>query len=154
MVGGKLPCLLQITDPADGSKLHTVVTGDGISMTANITPLTELLVARLLRKDPFRFFSDFDAVFATGTITSTAVLTAQTDVGTLLIGTVDSSTLGDFITTIFKAATSDNPAGGDAHDRLLDVLGGQVRGPQLILLVSALAHLPNLADVKKVLLNL
>ncbi|MEO8119588.1 MAG: hypothetical protein ABI606_09735 [Rhodoferax sp.] len=154
VVGGKLPCLLQITNPADGSKLHTVATGNGISMTANITPLTEMLVARLLRTEPSLFFSAFDAVFATGTITGSAVFAAQTDVGTLLIGTVDTSTLGDFITTTLKAATSDNLAGGDSHDRVLDVLGGKISGSQLILLVSALARLPSLVDVKQVLLTL
>ncbi|MDO8252265.1 MAG: hypothetical protein Q7T78_21470 [Rhodoferax sp.] len=154
VLGGKLPCLLQITDPADGSKLHTVATGNGISMTANMTPLTEMLVARLLRNDPFRFFSDFDAVVAASTITSTAVLAAQTDVGTILIGTVDTSSLGDFIATALKAATSDNLSGGDAQDRMLDALGGKISGAQLVQLVSALARIPNTADFKQVLLDL
>lgn len=57
VAGGKLPCVLQITDPADGSMLHTVAVGSGSAVIANITPFTEMLTARVLRSEPVVFFS-------------------------------------------------------------------------------------------------
>ena len=39
---GQLPCVLQITNPTDGTKLHTLVSGTGSTAVANITPLTEM----------------------------------------------------------------------------------------------------------------
>jgi hypothetical protein len=56
---GQLPCVLQITNPVDGIKLHTVVTGTGSTANANITPLTEMVTARVLSSEPNVFFAAF-----------------------------------------------------------------------------------------------
>ena len=52
VTNGQLPCVLQVINPADNTKLHTVVTGTGITATANITPLTEMATARVLGSEP------------------------------------------------------------------------------------------------------
>lgn len=154
VTGGKLPCVLQITDPSDGSKLHTLATGSGSSATANITPLTEMLTARVLGNEPAVFFAAFDAAVATSKVTTVAVKAAQTDVVTVLTGTVDTSSLADFISTQLKAATSDNLTGGDAQDKLLDALRVKVSAPQLTQVVTALAHTTSTSDIKQVVANL
>lgn len=150
IAGGQLPCILQITDPADGAKLHTVVTGSGSTAIVNLTPLTEMLTARVLGNEPVVFFAAFDAAVAARTITTAGVKAAQTDVGTILSGTVDTSALGDFIGTPLKAATSGNLTGGDAQDKMLDALRAKLNGAQLTQVVTALAHTTNTADIKQV----
>ena len=50
--GGVLPCMLEVINPADNTKIHSVATGSGTSAVANLTPITELVAARLLRQDP------------------------------------------------------------------------------------------------------
>ena len=154
VAGGKLPCLLQITDPADGSKLHTVATGSGSAASANITPLTEMLTARVLGNEPSVFFAAFDASVATSKVTTTTVKAAQTDVGTVLTGTVDTSPLGDFISTPLKAATQGNLTGGDAQDKLLDALRIKINAAQLTQVVTALAKTKNTDDIKQVVANI
>lgn len=154
VAGGKLPCVLEITNPLDGSKLHTVATGSGSSTIANITPLTEMLTARVLRNEPVVFFAAFDAAVAASTITTAAVKAAQTDVGTILSGTVDTSSLGDFIATPLKAATQDNVTGGEAQDKMLDALREKFNAAQLTQVVTALANITNTADIKQVVANI
>lgn len=149
VTGGKLPCLLEITNPSDGSTLHTVAVGTGNAASANITPLTEMLVARLVGKQPAVFFGAFDAA-AASTVTTAAVKAAQADVSTILSGTLDTSSLADFIATPLKAATADNPAGGDAQDRLLDALAAKLNGAQLAQVMTALANpASTVADIKQ-----
>ena len=152
--GGKLPCLLQITDPADSSKLHTLVLGSGSAATANITPLTEMLTARVLGNEPAVFFATFDAAVANNKITPTAVKAAQADVGTVLSGVVDTSSLADFLSTPLKAATQGNPAGGDAQDRLLDALRVKINAARLTQVVTALAKISNTDAIKQVIADI
>ncbi|MGK5057913.1 PKD domain-containing protein [Janthinobacterium sp. LB2P49] len=152
--GGKLPCLLQITDPVDSSKLHTLVLGSGSAATANITPLTEMLTARVLGNEPAVFFAAFDAAIANSKITTTAVTAAQADVGTVLNGVVDTSPLANFLSTPLKAATQNNPAGGDAQDRLLDALRVKINAAQLTQVVTALAKISNTDAIKQVIADI
>lgn len=152
--GGKLPCLLQITNPLDGTKLHTVATGSSAAVTANITPLTEMLVARLLLNDPAVLFAAFDAAVTANTVTTAAVAAAQTDVTTVLVGTVNTSSLTDFIKTPLKAATQSNLTGGDSQDQLLDALRMKLSPAQLTQVVTALAKTVSTADIKQVVANL
>ncbi len=154
VTGGKLPCVLQITNPADGSKLHTVAIGSGSAAVANITPLTEMLVARVLRNEPAVFFAAFDAAVAANTVTTAAVNAAQTDVGMVLSSTVDTSTLVNFIATPLKAATPDNLSGGDAQDKMLDALRVKINAAQLTQVVSALATTLDTATIKQVVATL
>ncbi|MBE0626056.1 MAG: DUF1566 domain-containing protein [Burkholderiales bacterium] len=144
---GQLPCLLELTQ-ADGSRLHTVVTGSGNSAIANVTTLTEMLTARLLRADPAFYFLTFDAALATPAITAPAVANAQFDVRTALTGIVNTNSLDDFIATPLVAATQDNPAGGDLQDRMLDTLGATFNAAAQAQIVAALAVAVNATDVQ------
>lgn len=139
IIDGQLPCVLEVTNPIDGAKLHTVAFGTGSTVTANITPLTEMITARILNSEPNVYFAAFDAAVAAQKITSAAVQTAQTDVGLVLTGTVDTSALGNFISTPLKAATAGDPTSGDAQDKLLDALKQKLTGTQISTLSTALA---------------
>ena len=49
IAGGTLPCVLRATDPRDQSRWHSVSSsGSASSVTANITPVTDMLLARLV----------------------------------------------------------------------------------------------------------
>ena len=78
---GQLPCILRITNPVDGIKLHSVVFGIASTANANITPLTEMATARVLGSEPNVFFAAFDAAVVAQKITSATVQAAQTDIG-------------------------------------------------------------------------
>jgi len=136
---GQLPCVLEITNPVDGVKLHTVVTGTSSTATANITPLTEMATARVLGSEPNVFFAAFDAAVATQRITTTTVQAAQADIGLVLTGIVDTTALGNFISVPLKAATQGSPTTGDAHDKLLDSLKLKLSNAQIGTVATALA---------------
>ena len=60
LTGASLPCALRVVG-TDGSVFHSVVAGTGTTGTfvANITPLTELLVATATGASPGTFFDGF-----------------------------------------------------------------------------------------------
>ena len=61
VAGGALPCVLRATDPRDQSRWHSVSSSaSASSATVNITPLTEMLLARLASQDPASYFDRFD----------------------------------------------------------------------------------------------
>ncbi|WP_051781259.1 right-handed parallel beta-helix repeat-containing protein [Janthinobacterium agaricidamnosum] len=147
---GKLPCLLELVQPADGLTLHTVATGNSTTLSANITPLTNMVVARAARKEPAVLFAAFDAA-ASAALTGAALKAAQSDVTTVLSGMVETGSVADFIATPLKAATPDQPAGGDAHDKILDALGARFNRAQLTQIVASLSNIANPADIKQTL---
>lgn len=148
---GKLPCLLQITDPADGSKLHTLALGSGSAASANITPLTEMLTARVLTNEPSVSFAAFDAAVTSSRISASTVKAAQSDVGAVLAGIVDTNQLADFIATPLKAATQGNPTGGDMQDKLLDALRIKINAAQLTQVVAALGRIRHTDDIRQII---
>ena len=150
VAGGQPPCMLEVTKPADGSRLHVVVTGSGDSVIANISPLTEMVTARVLRNDPAAYYAAFDGAAAPAIITAASVAAAQADVRTALADVVDTGFLDDFIGVPIRAATPDNIAGGDAHDKLLDIVGARFNSVRLAQVVAALAGTANATDVKQV----
>ncbi len=150
---GVLPCLLEAISPADSAKLHGVAIGSGDAVTANITPLTEMLAARALGREPATFFAEFDAAVATRTITTASVLAAQTDVALVLSGTVDTSSIGSFNSTALKAATASNSGGGDSQDKLLDTLKVKLNSTQLAQVVTALAQSTSTSVIKQMVLD-
>lgn len=117
---GAFPCLAKVT-AADGSVLNSVVTGTGgSSAVANITPVTQLIVARLAGGDPAAYFAAFDATAATG-VTSAKVAAAQTSVvATLKAAGQDLSGLGDLLTGSLVPAAGGSA--GNAYDKALDAL--------------------------------
>ena len=154
IAGGKLPCMLQLTNPADNSKLHTLAVGAGSSAIANITPLTEMVTARVFGSEPVVFFATFYATAAASAITSAILNVAQADVAAVLNGTLDTSTLANFISTPLRAATPGNPTSGDAQDKILDALGVKMTGIQLTQVVTALAHTTSTAAIRQVIANM
>ena len=71
--GSSLPCVLQLTDPLSEAKPHSMATGVATTATANITPLTEMLAARVLRNEPSFFAIAFDGSTAVQTLTIAAL---------------------------------------------------------------------------------
>jgi len=131
-----------------------VVTGSGNSAVANITSITEMLTARLLRRDPVLYFLNFDAALATSTITAGAVADAQFDVRTVLSGIVNTNFLDDFVATPLTAATQDNIAGGDAQDKMLDTLAATFDAAAQAQIVAALAVAVNATDIQPMVATL
>lgn len=147
--GGVLPCVLEVSNPADSSKLHSVATGSGLTATVNITPLTEMLTARVLGSEPVTFFAAFDATAAARSITTATVQAAQADVALVLVGTVDTSIISSFVSAALKPATAANTAGGDAQDKLLDTLKTKLNSTQMSQVVTALAQASSISTVKQ-----
>jgi hypothetical protein len=120
VTSGVLPCVLQVTSADGATSLYSVATGSGASATANITPLTQLVVASLGGADPAALFASFGSGDA-ASITSTTVASAQAAVvKTLATAGIDVSTLGDLVTGPLTAATA--TASGNAYDTALDAL--------------------------------
>ncbi len=121
---GSLPCVLQATSADGMTVLHSVATGAAgdPSTTANITSLTELLVANLTGQVPSSYFTSVAASSLAATITASAISAAQTAVaGTLLSAGIDTSAAGSFVTGTLVAGTSG--ATGNSYDAILDSLG-------------------------------
>jgi len=137
---GALPCIVKVTGTAsDGSTvtLHSLAQGTGSTATANITPLTEMILARAVGTLP----SDLFANFGTGTaVTAAAITQASTDILTALstAAGVDLSAIDPFKTALV-AATADNLTGGNNYDQLLDQLGTVVSPAMLPQVVSQIA---------------
>jgi len=140
VANGALPCIVKVTGTAaDGSTvtLHSLAQGTGSTATANVTPLTEMILARAVGTLP----ADLFANFGTGTaVTAAAVTQASTDILAALstAAGVDLSAIDPFKTTLV-AATSDNPTGGNNYDQLLDQLGTVVSPATLPQVVSQIA---------------
>lgn len=148
IAGGQLPCALEALDPIANRKMHTLAVGSGLLATANITPLTDLVAARMASGDPNAFFTSFGASIAK-TITPAMVQTAMSDVTIALGCTIDTTKLGDFMSTAMKAATAANPNGGDAMDKMLDSLAAKVSPAQLARIMDAIGKPGALNDMRQ-----
>lgn len=119
--GGALPCVL--TGGGSGKTYHSVAPAG--TTVANITPLTELLVAQLTGQDPATFASGASAATIGSTVTAAAVASAQSTLqGTLSAAGIDTAAITSFVSTPLVAATAGS--GGNSHDQLLDALGAQI----------------------------
>src|SRR5450830_531606 len=87
-----LPCALKAASSDGTTVLYSVTSATATSkntQVANITPLTQLLVASLTGSEPAAFFSNFSASTASS-VTDSAISTAQTAVlGTLSNAGID-----------------------------------------------------------------
>ncbi|MCK9215551.1 MAG: PKD domain-containing protein [Rhodoferax sp.] len=151
---GQLPCVLQVTNPADSTKLHTLVFGAGNSAVANITPLTEMTTARVLSSEPNVFFAAFDATVVTQKVTPASVTTAQAAIDLVFTGTIDTIPISDFITTPLVAATQGSPTSGDAQDKLLDALKLKFTTAQLGTVTTALASNQTAEAIKQTVITM
>lgn len=144
---GVLPCMIEVSGTVDGTeiKLHSITeagtaSGNNIAAIANVTPLTELIVAKLAAAIP----SDLFASFNSGTQISSADLTAATTavVTALKEATgIDLGSIDPFKTTLV-AATASAPNAGNDYDKALDALKEKVSIetlPQVVAQVAASA---------------
>lgn len=141
---GTLPCIVKVTGLVNGVEvtLHSLAqagttSNSSTTATANVTPLTEMILARAVGTLPSDLFANFGSGSA---VTSTAITQASTDVLAALstAAGVDLTTIDPFSTPLV-AATSANPTGGNNYDKLLDQLGTVVSPATLAQVVSQIA---------------
>ena len=89
ITGGALPCVIEVR-PSAGGALRSVAdgSGGGGSVSINITPLTELVAARMAGGSPADLFTTFDAA-AQAKVTPAAVSAAIAAITSALQGVVD-----------------------------------------------------------------
>ncbi|WP_313839700.1 hypothetical protein [Cupriavidus sp. SZY C1] len=144
------PCVLSAPAP-DGTTLHSIVeAGAGTTPVANITPLTELVLAALVKGDTNAFFAGFDAS-AQSQLTPANVATALAQISTILSTVVNLSNT-DPIKGQLVAANGANA--GNVLDQLLDRLAAQLAKakttlPELIAAVSSNAGAPAIQTILK-----
>lgn len=119
LTAGTLPCVLKVTTTS--GDLYSVATGTGTTVTANITPFTQLIVANLTGKDPAAYFTGFGALDIAA-LTSAVVTTAQAAVVTVLKNNgIDTATLPTSLVTGSLVAANGSTT-GNAYDVALDAL--------------------------------
>ena len=142
-----LPCIVKVSGTAGGiavtlhsvSEAGTAGTDGNTNAVANITPLTEIIVAQLTAALPADLFAAFSTDSGTQITTeklaaaTTAVLAALKDATGIDLGTIDP-----FKTTLV-AATSSTPNAGNDYDKLLDQLGAKVSVESLPQVVNQVA---------------
>lgn len=116
-----LPCVLKVTSADNTTTYHSVAAGSGGgNVVANVTPLTELVVARATGMTPAQFFTSFTSaqsqVIAASSLQAAVAAVAQALNSALVLGEVNP------LTSTLVPATPSNPNGGYAHDQLLDQL--------------------------------
>ena len=128
---GALPCVLTATSADGKTELHSIAAGTSsgnANATANITPLSELLIAHLAGKDPKDFITGFSAGTA---INAADVISAQAALlATLRAAGLDTTAVADIIAGTLTAGT------GAGYDGVLDKLGA--------MLAAASVSLPDL----------
>lgn len=122
VTAGALPCVLKVT-PASGPALYSLATGSGNTATANISPVTQLVMASLTGTDPDAYFGSFDSTAATA-VTTTKLSDAVAAVkATLLAAGVDLGSIDVLAGTLTPATTTTT---GNAYDQALDALAAKL----------------------------
>ncbi|MCX7275324.1 MAG: hypothetical protein NTV19_19710 [Burkholderiales bacterium] len=136
--GATLPCLLRVTT-SDGTVLHSAAAGSGNSAVANITPVSELALARLSGGTPAGYFGSFDAT-AAAALSGTRLQTAVSAVVDTLKSVVDFSTVGDVLSGTLVAANG--AVAGNPMGQALDALNIKLAssGTTLGVLTDAVAR--------------
>jgi len=129
VANGKLPCVLRITDAASGVVLHSVAIGDGSSATANITPLTELVLTQASGGTAAALYTGFDAA-GQAKVSAAALASATTSVATALQSVLSLAGVNPF-TDVLVAANGNAP--GNGLDQKLDALAAALAAAKLSL---------------------
>ena len=118
---GTLPCVITATSSDGLTELHSVAPGTGhADTTANVTPLSELLVAKLAGGDPKAFVTAFSG---TTTITAADVGAAQVALlATLTAAGLDTTAVTDIVGGTISAGS------GSGYDGVLDKLKAAIAG--------------------------
>lgn len=141
ITGGALPCIIKVSGTTAAGvpvTLHSIVesgTADGSTTeaTANVTPVTEMIVAQLMATLPGDAFTSFDPAQVTKETVSTA-LTAIVDA--LKAAGVDLTGIDPLKATLVPATGTTE---GNPYDKLLDTLGDKVPPEALPLVVAQIA---------------
>ncbi|MEO8835852.1 MAG: hypothetical protein ABI364_03845 [Caldimonas sp.] len=120
IAGGVLPCVLRVTSGA--VVLHSVAATTGQSARADLTPVTELVVARLAGDVPSAYYAAFGGAGAASPTSTAAQAATLSAIDTLRTGGVDFSALGVGVLTGPLVAANGSIA-GDGYDQRLDALG-------------------------------
>lgn len=116
-----LPCVLKVTSADSTVTYHSVAAGNGGgTVVANITPLTELVVAQATGMTPSQFFNNFTSAQSQA-ISDSSLQGAVTAVVQALNSAVSLGSVNPLTSELVPATTA-NPGGGDLHDQLLDQL--------------------------------
>lgn len=107
--GRSLPCMVQVTGGTPSVTLHSFAQAAG---RVNITPVTDLIVAKALGADPAAAFAGYTST--NGASIETGLAAAKTYVSTQ-IGNITGGSIADPLTGAFAV--------GDADDKVLDALG-------------------------------
>ena len=119
ITNGTLPCLLRVTTTI-GTPIVLYSAAETGATTANITPLTQLVVANALGSDPATVYAAGLSTATASNLSSTALTTAVAKIQTALAGLgIDISTIDPLKTTL--VAATDNSS-GNAQDRQIDGL--------------------------------
>lgn len=123
VTGASLPCVVTATSSDGKTVLHSLVAGSGSvgsTATANITPLTELLLAQLGGQDPAKYVAGFSS---TTTVNASDVTAAQAAlIKVLQSAGFDASGIGDFLGGTISAGS------GQGYDGVLDTLQSTLAG--------------------------
>lgn len=133
IVGGNLPCMVAVA--TSGGALHSLAAAGGTIANVNVTPLSELVVARLAGTSPAALFASFDAA-AQARATPLALDAAINAVRNALQGTIDLAGV-DPLRDALVAATPTNP--GNALDAKLDTLQATLAAARVTLAEVATA---------------
>ena len=106
--GRTLPCMVQVTGVTPNVTLHSFAQTAG---RVNITPITDLIVAKALGSDPATTFASYGA--ASGITIENGLAAAKTYVATQT-SAIAGSAIADPLTGTFSV--------GDADDKILDAL--------------------------------
>lgn len=119
--GAALPCVLKVTGP--GGTLYSVAIGSGSSATANITPLTHLVVTQLAGNEASSYYEGWSASTAGSLTTAAAQQAVDAVKTTLAAGGLDLGSTDVLAGTLTAAVGG---SGGNAHDQLLDALNARL----------------------------
>lgn len=115
--GASLPCVLTATSNDGKTVLHSLVAGSGpiaSGAAANVTPLTELLLAQLAGQDPAKYVAAFSSAT---TVSASDVSAAQSALVKVLQSSgFDASGISDFLGGAISAGS------GQGYDGVLDQL--------------------------------
>lgn len=118
IASAELPCVVQVA-PTGATPLHGLAIGSTSSVVAQITPLTQLLVANAAAADPATWFVAFDAA-AAARLDAASIASSRSAIVALLAAVgVDIAPAGDLLTATLRPGVS-----GDAYDAALLALAG------------------------------
>lgn len=147
--GATLPCALKVVG-TNGATYHSLLSGSTSgTYTANLSPLTELLVAIAAGAEPATYFTDF----AAGTAPSAATVAAAIDaLKTLTAGIIDLSGVNPISDALIAA---NGGSAGNALDQNIETLIAALNNAQTTLaeVTTAIVANPSVPDPIKTILS-